>query len=183
MGNSVGQPQGILNSPALVTVAEETSQVNDTIVWANIVKMYSRMLPASLNRAVWVANIDTFPQLATMSLSIGTGGSAIWLNNGVVGPPMSILGRPVIFTEKVPSNGDATGLGKDISFLDFGYYLIGDRMTVRAESSQHAQFTTDQTVYRIIERVDGRGWIQSAITPQNGTNTLSPFVTLAARDT
>src|SRR5690606_30281952 len=138
---------------------------------------YSRMLPQSLGRAVWVANIDTFPQLATMSLAVGTGGSAIWLNNGVEGPPMTILGRPVIFTEKVPKVGDAN----DITFLDFGYYLIGDRRATRAEASVHAQFTTDQTVYRIIERVDGRGWIQSAITPDKSSQTLSPFVGLAAR--
>lgn len=179
-GNGVGQPLGVLNSPALVSVTKEAAQVADTIVWENLVKMFSRMLPASIPNAVWIANIDTFPELATMALSVGTGGSAIWLNNGVVGPPMSILGRPVIFTEKVPTIGGA-GSGKDINFIDFGYYLVGDRMQMRAESSIHAQFTTDQTVYRIIERVDGRGWIQSAITPQNSTNTLSPFISLGER--
>lgn len=179
-GDGVGRPLGFLNSPALVTVAKETGQTADTIVWENIVKMYSRMLPASLNSAVWIANIDTFPELATMSLSVGTGGSAIWMNNGAVGPPMTILGRPVIFTEKVPTIGGA-GSGKDIGFYDLGYYLIGDRMQMRAESSPHVKFQNDITAYRIIERVDGRGWIQSAITPQNSTNTLSPFVTLAER--
>ena len=176
-GSGVGQPLGVLNSPALVSVTKESGQTADTVVWENIVKMYSRMLPASLGSAVWVANIDTFPELATMSLSVGTGGSAIWLNNGIVGPPMTILGRPVLFTEKVPTLGGA-GSGKHINFIDFGYYLIGDRMQMRAESSAHFQFGTDQTVYRIIERVDGRGWLQSAITPQNSTNTLSPFVSM-----
>lgn len=176
-GNGVGQPLGVLNSPALISVTKESGQIADTIVWENIVKMYSRMLPASLGSAVWVANLDTFPELATMSLSVGTGGSAIWLNNGIVGPPMTILGRPVIFTEKVPTVGGA-GSGKHINFIDFGYYLVGDRMQMRAESSAHFQFGTDQTVYRIIERVDGRGWLQSAITPQNSTNTLSPFVSM-----
>ena len=179
-GSGVGQPLGVLNSPALVTVAKETNQVADTIVWENLVNMYSRMLPASLAGAVWVCNIDTFPQLATMSLAVGTGGSAIWMNNGQVGPPMTILGRPVIFTEKVPTLGGA-GSGKDVNFIDFGYYLIGDRQQMRAESSVHAQFTTDQTVFRIIERVDGRGWLQSAIIPQNSTVTLSPFVALGER--
>lgn len=179
-GNGVGQPLGVLNAEALVTVTKETGQSADTIDWENIVNMYSRMLPSSLSTAVWIANLDTFPQLATMSLSVGTGGNAIWLNNGVVGPPMSILGRPVIFTEKVPTIGGA-GSGKDISFIDFGYYLIGDRMQMRAESSAHAQFINDRTVYRVIERVDGRPWLQSAITPQNGTNELSPFVTLGER--
>lgn len=179
-GSGVGQPLGVLESACLVSQAKETGQPADTIVWENIVKMYSRMLPSSLGRAVWVANLDCFPELATMSLSVGTGGSAIWMNNGVQGPPMTILGRPVLFTEKVPTIGGA-GSGKDINFIDFGYYLIGDRMQMRAESSMHAKFTTDVTTYRIIERVDGRGWLLSAITPQNSTITLSPFVSLAER--
>ena len=48
-------------------------------------------------------------------------------------------------------------------------------------SSPHFKFSSDQTAYRIIERVDGRPWLQSAITPQNSSNTLSPFVQLATR--
>ena len=179
-GTGVGQPLGVMLSPALVSVAKETGQAADTIVWENIVKMYSRMLPSSLSSAVWLANIDTFPQLATMSLAVGTGGSAIWLNNGAAGPPMTILGRPVIFTEKMETLGGG-GSGKDLAFIDFGYYLVGDRMQMRAESSPHIKFANDITAYRVIERIDGRGWLQSAITPNKGTNTLSPFVTLDER--
>ncbi|MEU1372990.1 phage major capsid protein [Streptomyces triculaminicus] len=179
-GSGVGEPLGVLdaNNSATISVAKEVGQAADTIVWENIVKMFSRMLPSSLDRAVWIASIDTFPELATMALSVGTGGSAIWLNNGAAGPPMTILGRPVIFTEKAP--GLLGDLG-DISFVDFGMYLIGDRQVMSAMSSPHFQFSQDRTAYRIIERVDGRPWLQSAITPQNNGPTLSPFVQLAAR--
>jgi HK97 family phage major capsid protein len=176
-GSGAGEPQGFLNAAAAVSVTKETGQAADTIVWENIVKMYSRMLPGSLGRAVWLANNDTFPELATMALSVGTGGSAIWLNNGVTGPPMTILGRPVIFTEKAETIGDAG----DINFVDFGYYLIGDRQVMTASSSPHYKFQADKTAYRIIERVDGRPWLQSAVTPQKSTTTLSPFVKIAAR--
>lgn len=179
-GNGVGMPQGFLNSGngALVQVAKETGQAASSVVWENIVKMYSRMLPASLATAVWVCSIDTFPELATMALSVGTGGSAIWLNNGVEGPPMTILGRPVIFTEKTPALGSVG----DVNFVDLSYYLVGDRQVMSSMSSPHFKFQNDQTAFRIIERVDGRPWIQSAITPRNNsTNTLSPFVAIAAR--
>ena len=179
-GTGVGQPLGIMLSDALVSVAKETNQAADTIVWENIVNMYSRMLPGSLDSAVWVAHINTFPALATMSLAVGTGGSAIWLSNGVQGPPVTILGRPVIFTEKMETLGGG-GSGKDIAFLDFSYYLVGDRQEMRAESSPHYQFKNDITAYRVTERVDGRGWLASAITPRKGTTTLSPFVTLDER--
>ena len=176
-GHGVGQPLGVMNAAALVSVAKETGQTAKTIVWDNLVKMYSRMLPSSLGRAVWMCNNDCFPQLATMALNVGTGGSAIWLNNGVAGPPATILGRPLILTEKMKTIGAA----EDIAFVDFDYYLIGDRMQMRAESSPHYKFQNDQTAFRVIERVDGQPWLQSAITPQEGTNTLSPYITLAAR--
>lgn len=176
-GTGVGEPLGFLKASAAVSVAKESTQAPDTIVWENIVKMYARMLPSSLGNAVWIAHIDTFPQLATASLNVGTGGSAIWLNNGVEGPPMTILGRPVIFTEKAETLGDAG----DLNFVDLSYYLIGDRQQMQMATSEHVEFDTDQTAVRIIQRADGRPWLNSAITPKKGSNTLSPFVKIAER--
>jgi HK97 family phage major capsid protein len=176
-GSGAGEPLGFLNADAAVSVTKETGQAANTIVWENIVKMYGRMLPASLGQAVWVANIETFQQLATMALSVGTGGSAIWLNNGSEGPPMTILGRPVIFTEKVSALSSAG----DINFVDLSYYLIGDRQAIQVSSSPHYKFANDKTAFRVVERVDGRPWIGTALTPKQGTNTLSPFVKIGAR--
>jgi HK97 family phage major capsid protein len=178
-GSGAGQPLGILTdaNAARVSVAKETGQDADTILWENIVKMYSRMLPQSLGSAVWVVAPDVFPELATMALSVGTGGSAIWLNNGVVGPPMTILGRPVIVSEKVENLGDQG----DINFIDFSYYLIGDRQAMTVASSEHFRFQNGETSFMFVERLDGRPWLQSAVTPRNGGPTLSPFVTLDER--
>lgn len=179
-----GTPEGFISSPGSVSQAKESGQTSATIVWENIVKMYARMLPTSLSKAVWVCAIDTFPELATMALSVGTGGGPVWIGNfaggqgGMDTPPMSILGRPVIFTEKVPALG-TTG---DINFVDLSYYLIGDRQSVAVAASDQFAFQNDQTAYRIIERVDGRPWLQTPLTPHNGSsNTLSPFVQLASR--
>lgn len=179
----VSTPEGFINSPASVQVAKESGQATGTIVWENIVKMYARMLPTSLKNAVWICSIDTFPQLATMALSVGTGGGPVWIggygnSGGMDVPPMTILGRPVIFTEKTPALS-TTG---DINFVDLSYYLIGDRQQVRVDSSEHFLFQNNQVAYRIIERVDGRPWLQSALTPHNNSaNTLSPFVQVATR--
>jgi HK97 family phage major capsid protein len=185
-GNGVGQPLGVLNTnnQALVTVSKESSQAADTIVWNNILKMYARMLPTSLSKAVWLVTPEALPQLANMTVAVknvaGTenvGGSAVWLTDGTGAPTLTLLGRPVIITEKAGLLGD---LG-DIAFVDLSMYLIGDRQQMTMDSSAHAKFTSDKTVYRIIERVDGRPWVNSAITPQNGGPTLSPFVQLEAR--
>lgn len=172
-GGGAGEPLGIRNAPAKISVTA-TASGND-IEFVDVASMYSRMLPSSLGRAVWIASIDTFVDLARLEVS--TGSPAVWLNNGLSdGPPMTLLGRPVLFTEKMPAKGSAGQL----SFVDFGYYLIGDRQVMQLETSPHYKFKNDQTAVRIVERVDGRPWINSAITPANGGSTLSPFVELGA---
>lgn len=176
-GTGAGQPLGILNADALIAVAKETGQAATTIVYENIVKMYSRMLPQSIGRAVWIAHPDTFPELAKMALSVGTGGSAVWISNVAGGPPATIFGRPLILTEKAQTLGTAG----DIYFVDLGFYLIGDRQSLTVASSMHQNFNTDEMVWRFVQRVDGRPWITTALTPRNGSNTLSPFVDLATR--
>jgi HK97 family phage major capsid protein len=91
---------------------------------------------------------------------------------------LTLLGCPVIVTEKTPGILGAQG---DISFVDFGFYLIGDRQHMTLDRSEHVGFRSDTTDFRVIQRNDGRPWLQSAITPQNGGPTLSPFVQLAVR--
>lgn len=181
-GTGVGEPLGFISCPASVVQAIQAGQATKTIVWENVVGMFARMLPTALNSAVWICSIDTFPELATMALSVGTGGGPVWMGNytnpGAATPPVTILGRPVFFTEKVGPLG-TTG---DINFVDLSYYLIGDRQMMQSSSSEQYKFQNDKTAFRVIERVDGRPWIQSAITPHNNSaNTLSPFVQLASR--
>jgi HK97 family phage major capsid protein len=177
-GSGVGEPLGFMDAAAMVAIAAEAGQPADTIVWENLVKAFARMLPTSLTRAVWIVAPNTFPELATMALSVGTGGSAVWLNNGAAGPPMTILGRPVIISEKARTLGDAG----DVNFVDLAYYLIGDRQVMSAQSSDHKEFDTDSTAFRFIQRVDGRPWLQSPITPRNNSSdTLSAYVQLGAR--
>ena len=180
-GSGVDQPAGFLNSvtnPAIVSVPKETNQKAATVVWQNVVKMYSRMYPTSLNNAAWFVAPDVLPELFTMALQVGVAGSAIYMQNGTLTPTMTLLGRPVIVTEK----SSVVGTVGDISFVDLAYYLIGDRQALEVATSEHVDFKNDKTAIRFIQRVDGKPWIKSAVTPANGsTNTLSPFVNLATR--
>jgi len=179
-GTGVGEPLGFIGSgnSASIAVAAESGQAAGSIVFENIVKMYSRMLPSSLSRAVWICSPDAIPELFTMALSVGTGGSAVFVANAQGPAPMTIFGRPLIVSEKA----SALGTRGDIVFADLSYYLVGDRQTMTADSSTDYNFGSDKTTFRIIQRVDGRPWLKSAITPKNGSsNTLSPFVELASR--
>jgi HK97 family phage major capsid protein len=169
-------PLGVHNSPATITVTKETGQAAATVVTENILKIYARVLPQSLGNSVWVANPTTFPQLMTLSIAVGTGGAPVALVNIHASPTLTMLGRPLILSEKVPALGSAG----DIGLYDFGFYLIGDRQAVSMESSEHSRFMNDETELRLILRADGRPWIQSPLTPKNG-DSLSPFVLLGAR--
>jgi len=176
-GTGAGDPEGILNSDALISVAKETGQTATTVVYENIIKMYTRMLPSSHNKAVWICHPDVLGQLMQMALNVGTGGSAIWVNNAVDSVPMTIFGRPVLLTEHAKTLGTVG----DIYYADLSYYYIGDRNGLSIASSPHYRFANGETVWRFTERLDGGMILDSAITPENGSNTTSPIVALATR--
>jgi HK97 family phage major capsid protein len=177
-GNGVGQPKGIYKANAVVSVPRGTT---NEIAFADVANMYSRLLPQSMSRAVWVIAPDALPQLLQMALVSGSTPVAppLWLpgQSAHGAPQYTLMGLPVVVSEKAPKLGAAG----DLALFDFGYYLIGDRQAMTASSSAHYKFQNDQTAFKIVTRVDGKAWLQSAITPRNAsTNTLSPFVTLKA---
>ena len=174
-GSGTGEPLGFrgAGNPAAVTVTRANA---NKIGYVDVVKMVARMLPSSLARGVWTCSPDALPELLQMSLSVGTGGNSVFVVNAAGPFPMSIFSRPLIISEK----GGVLGSRGDLAFTDLSYYLVGDRQTMTADSSTDYNFGSDKTTFRIVQRVDGRPWLQSAITPANGSSaTLSPFVELA----
>jgi len=170
-GDGVGKPLGLLNSGALLAVNRSAA---NTIAIADLANIWARLYPQSHGRAIWLANPSTLPQLVALGSTYLT-----WLKGsaGAGGladkPPATLLGRPIVFTEKC----EALGTAGDIVLADLSYYLIGDRQRITVASSKHVRFTTDETAWRFVKRVDGQPWVDTAFTPANGS-TLSPFVTL-----
>lgn len=142
--------------------------------------MWARMYGECRPRSVWLINQDIEPQLFTMSFE-GTSSSvpAYLPANGLSGSPYgTLMGRPVIPTQACETLGDKG----DIILADFTQYLSAIKTGgVRAEVSIHLWFDYDVTAYRFIMRIAGQPWWTSAISPRDGSNTLSPFVTLAER--
>ncbi len=178
-GTGAGQPLGILNSGCLVTVAAETGQAAKTIQTENIVKMWARLWARSQLNSVWLVNQDVFPQLYTMGITVGTGGSPIFQPPGGLSqsPYSTLLGRPIIPVEYCATLGTVG----DIILADLSEYVIAEKGGVKAASSIHVNFTYDETVFRWVFRIDGQPKWNAALTPFKGTNTVSPFVALAAR--
>lgn len=176
-GTGVNKVRGISTAPALISVTRTTTS---HIVYDDIRNMQTRLFPSSYKRAVWVVSPGGLADLLNLSIAVGTGGSAVMITN-IPGQsaadsfPMQIFGRPLVVSEKMSDLGTAF----DLLLADFSYYIVGDRMDLTLTSSEHVAFATDQTAFRIVERLDGAPWIASALTPNNGGSTLSAFVTLA----
>ena len=66
-------------------------------------------------------------------------------------------------------------------FADFSQYTLADKGGVQFASSMHVAFLTDQMVFRITYRVDGRPMWYAPLTPFKGSTQKSPFVTLQSR--
>ena len=178
-GTGAGQPLGIINCAALISIAKETGQSAKTIVAENIINMYARAWARSRANMIWVANQDCIPQLMKMSLAVGTGGVPIWMpaNSLSNQPYETLMGRPIIYHEGAQTLGTAG----DIYLIDPTQYLMITKGGVQSASSIHVQFTTDETTFRFVYRVDGQPLWNAALTPFKGSNTQSPFIYLAVR--
>ena len=178
-GTGAGQPLGILNSPALITVAEEAGQPADTLVSENIVNMWSRMWAPSRKNAVWFINQDCEPQLHSMYVAVGATGVPVYLPAGGLSasPFATLYGRPVIPVEYCQTVGT---LG-DIIFADLSQYWMIDKGGMQQAQSIHVNFLYDETVFRFVYRADGQSSWPGTLTPANSALTLSPFVALETR--
>jgi HK97 family phage major capsid protein len=178
-GSGAGLPLGILNSPALITLAKQSGQATQTIVKENIDGMWARMWARSMRNATWFINQDALPQLMQMNQAVGTGGRLVYLPpGGLSGTPYSTLyGREVVWTEY----NSTLGTVGDIILADLSQYMLVDKNGVQAATSMHVAFLTDEMVFRITYRVDGKPMWTVPLTPFKGSNTKSPFVALATR--
>ncbi len=173
-GSGEGEPLGILNSGAIVTVAKEASQT-DTITVENLIKMWNRLWSRSRANAVWYINQELEPYLYTLKI----GDKPVYIPAGGLSekPYGTLFGRPVVSIEQCSAAGEVG----DIILADIGQYLLIDKGGIKSASSIHVRFLYDENVFRFIYRVDGKPIWTKPLTPYKGSATVSPFVTLAKR--
>lgn len=174
-GDGVGKPLGWLKSGALITVSKESGQAADTVVPANVAKMYARLLPGGVSRAFWLANSDIIPQLMTMTI----GDQPIWTPpTGFVNAPGGILlGRPVFLSEHAETLGDKG----DLQLIDpAGYYAV-QKDGLQSASSIHLYFDYGIQAFRWTFRFGGQPFLTAPVSPAKGASTKSHFIVLEAR--
>jgi len=172
-GTGAGQPLGIINAGATITVARTAT--NPAIQYGDLVNMLEAFLPNG--RGVWVITQSAMSTLLTMNGPTGNP-SYLW-GNAADGAPGTLLGHPVIWSEKASAEGSAG----DVILADWRYYLIGDRQAATVESTQFDRWNYDQTSWRMVHRVDGQPWLSAPLTLQDGATQVSPFVILGAKST
>ena len=185
-GDGVGKPLGINSSGGKVTASAVAGQGADTVIYDNIVQMWSQLYAPNRRSAVWFINQEIEPQLYTMSLAVGTGGSLVYMpasasgTDGAANAPFGrLMGRPVIPIEQCSALGDEG----DIILASMEDYYTLTKGTVEQAMSIHLKFDYDQTAFRWVVRFDGKLIWSSTLTPYKGSATLAPIVTLSSTRT
>lgn len=177
-GDGVGKPLGMINSTGpRVQQTKESGQANDTIVVENISKMWTRVLPRSKARGIWVGNGEIGPQLDGMYKVVGVSGVDPRVITYDAQGVLRIKGRPFVEIEQASAIGDEG----DFAFVDPSEYLLILKGALEAAQSMHVRFIYGENTYRWIRRVNGVPARHSALTPYKGAATKSTFVTLEGR--
>lgn len=183
-GTGAGEPLGILTSPAKIAVTKDASQVAATITATNVTKMISRMLPSSFSKAIWVAHPTTIDQL--MRLTVIVKNVAANENVGGFGAPLfqmnadgqaTLATRPVLFSE----HASVLGTEGDLMLIDPTQYAVGLLRDVRLDTDPYSGFENDEIKLRLSLRIDGQPLLPNAVTPAQGSTTLSAFITVETR--
>lgn len=168
-GTGVGQPLGILNSPALVSQSHASASA---FVAGDALNMIAKFEPL-MGDGFWVANRTNLPEIHVVAQTAG--GYVTDMNREPGTVPM--YGYEVFLSEHLP----VTDTASSIILIDGGSYIIFEHGPFYLEFSEHADFLNGNDVWRFGQRIDGKPILDSTIKEGNvGTATqVSPFVSAA----
>lgn len=180
-GTGAGKPLGLLNSGSLVTVAKESGQAAATIVHENISKMWARMHPNARRSAIWLHNPNIEGELDNLFVAVQNVAGSENVGGITAGQydqeRRTIKGRPLVPCESCST----LGTEGDLILWSPMSYVAGVRTGVDTQFSIHLRFLHAESAMRVIFEADGQPWLASAITPNQGTDTLTTHVSLATR--
>lgn len=179
-GDGKGKPLGISASPCRVLTAARGSA--SAITFANARAVWVKVHENSRTNGVWLASQLAESAILDMtgtanSVFVPAGYTIAGGSGNAAGQAINyaLLARPVLITAKLP----ALNTDMDFGFYDFGQYMVGDTGQMEVAASTDFKFGSNKVAYRFIHRVGGMPWMNNAITLEDGTTTVSPFVSLA----
>lgn len=169
-GTGVGQPLGVINSPATITLTRNTTV---TILFADVTAMIDRFMGGP--KAVWIINKACRSKIIAL---VDANGNSIWIQGNLAKViPDTLMGIPIIWTYKVP----AVGTKGDIGLYDFSKYIIKDGYGPAFAKSEHVYFLSNRTCLKMFGNVDGKPWLKGTLTADDNSTEISPFVVLSTK--
>lgn len=146
---------GVLQAVGVPEVTMPSTKVAFTdLAYNDVVNLKHAADSKVVQRGTYVFHQDT---VGTMHKIKDNNGDPIWkeaLGGGLVtGPPGTILGRPYYTTNAMPSNASSAVSTPFMTYGDFRYLGLGDRMQMQIDISSEAGFTEFTKWMRVVERV------------------------------
>jgi len=165
-GNGVGKPLGFLNSSAAIAVNRTTA---NQITYADVLAMEETLFGNGAD-AIWSCSKRARTWLRQLK---NPAGYYIWQEDAKEKGPATLLGYPVVVSDRVPTLGNRG----DLMLLDMSAYLIKDGSGPFVAISEHVFFQTNETMIKIFWNVDGQPWVKDPIKNEAG-ELQTPFVIL-----
>ncbi|WP_369189074.1 phage major capsid protein [Streptomyces sp. R08] len=142
-GTGTGQPKGIVRAAPAATATYQVG-AKDTTVSDALIDLFYELPSSYRGNAVFVVSDKT---AALMRKLKDANGQYLWQSALVAGAPDTFNGKNVATDVAMPDD--------KVLFADLSRYKVRLAGPLRVERSVDAKFTTDQIVYRFIQRADG----------------------------
>jgi predicted phage gp36 major capsid-like protein len=153
---------------------------SSTLVLSDILSMLEQFMPGPNGKGVWFAHPKTLSKLAILADGSGAANNFVWATDVSAKVPTMLYGYPLIFTDRMPvlpAGTSATQIG-GLLLADWSQYIIGDRAGLTIDFSEHYKFINNQGTWRFSKYLDGQPKLSAAMYLADGTNQVSPFVSL-----
>jgi HK97 family phage major capsid protein len=169
-GTGAGKPLGIVPWAGLISVTRSGASA---FTLADKAGMEARLVQGgNRKKRFWAMHQTVLAKLLQMVAT-----STMYTIDFQQNPEGLLLsGLPVEVTDKLP----ALNTAGDVLLCQGDAYLIGDRKQMSIAYSEGPRFTNNQMTWRVVHRVAGRPWALDKTTLPDATNTVGPFIALAA---
>lgn len=149
-GSGTGQPKGIRQ----YTPSNTLAQAGANITADDVVNLFYALPVQYRENAKFLIHNSIVTKIRLLKDSQGR---YIW-QSGLDAAPNTILGKPVLEQNDIPTNLGAGTNASEIWFGDLSFYLIGDREEMGVESTTEGAgtFENHQVALKSWERIDGQ---------------------------
>lgn len=158
-GNGSGKPTGILNTSGVNSTTITSTTIPDLLdaIVGGITDIQTNYqgnpTHIVMHPRTWARIMKARESSAPSTYLIGGGSTAFGRRANDPLPAGELFGYPVILTKNIPTN---KGTGTNESRVIIGVFnegLILDRQGITVDQSPHVYFSTNQTVFRVEQRV------------------------------